>query len=273
MLVRLLCTAMVTLILSPGGLTALAKQQACSKGSERTACTKKTDPQAGEKAAEAVDPNLVGWWSFDESSGTTAADSSQYRRNGTFKGKLSFDENSVQGRIGKAMNFDGGTDSYLEITGYKGITGTGPRTVTAWIKTKHSSGAITLWGLKDFGKMWKFGFIRRHIGITPHGGYYYIKDNMNDGQWHHVAVTVAEADPPSLNENVTVFTDGEVAEIHDIGLLGLWPVDTESGMDVKIGSGFNGALDDVRIYDRALSSEQIRALYEQAEKQAEPAAQ
>jgi hypothetical protein len=273
MLARLLCTAMVILVLGPGGLTALAKQQACSKGSERTAFTKKADPQAGEKAAEAADPNLVGCWTFDESSGTTAADSSKYRRDGTLNGELSFDENSVEGRMGKALSVDGGADRYVEIKGYKGVVGTRPRTVAAWIKTKHSGGAIALWGLKDFGKMWKFGFVRGHIGITPHGGYYYIKDNMNDGQWHHVAVTVAEADPPSLNENVTVFTDGEVAEIHDIGLLGLWPVDTESAMDVKIGSGFNGALDDVRIYDRALSTEQVRALYEEAEKQTEPAAQ
>ncbi len=33
--------------------------------------------------AEAADPDLVGWWKFDEGSGSTAADSSNYSNHGT----------------------------------------------------------------------------------------------------------------------------------------------------------------------------------------------
>ncbi|MHC4216708.1 MAG: hypothetical protein ACYSWP_25465 [Planctomycetota bacterium] len=82
-----------------------------------------------------TDPNLVGWWKFDDTSGTTAVDSSRYKRKGLLKGDLSFKSNSAPGRIGKAIKLDG-EDDYIQISGYKGVTGTGPRTVSAWIKTR-----------------------------------------------------------------------------------------------------------------------------------------
>ena len=53
-----------------------------------------------------------------------------------------------------------------------------------------------------------------------------------------------------------------IAEIHDIGLLDLWPIDTGSDLDVRIGRRFKGLIDDVRIYDRALSEDEIKTLFE-----------
>ncbi|MFC1635325.1 hypothetical protein ACFL5Z_10830, partial [Planctomycetota bacterium] len=58
------------------------------------------------------------------------------------------------------------------------------------------------------------------------------------------------------------YKDGQPAEIHDIGLLDLWPVDTGKDIDVRIGRQFIGILDDVRIYDRALSDDEIKAIYD-----------
>ncbi len=205
-----------------------------------------------------ADRNLVGWWKFDERSGKTAADSSKHGRDGTLKGNLSFDDDSVPGRMGKALKF-GGKD-YVQITGYKGITGTGPRTVAAWIKTKSSRGQIASWGLDEGGKMWIFGFIRDGIGVTPNGGYLYINAEAHDDEWHHVAAVVEKAELPNLHDDVKLFMDGELQEIHDIGLLDLWPVDTGSDLDVRIGMGFRGLIDDVRIYERPLSDEEIKAL-------------
>ena len=40
-----------------------------------------------------TDPNLAGWWKFDEASGKTASDSSKHGRTGTLKEGLSFDKN------------------------------------------------------------------------------------------------------------------------------------------------------------------------------------
>lgn len=215
----------------------------------------------GEAATLDTDPNLVGWWKFDETSGKTAADSSKFARKGTLKGGLSFDKDSVDGRTGKALRL-GGRDDYVEIANYKGVTGTRPRTVSAWIKTTEDRGEITSWGAEDYGKMWIYGYIRGRIGVTPSGGYLYINAATDDDRWHHVAVVVRQAELPNLHDDVIHYLDGTPAEIHDIGLLDLWPVQTGKDLDVRIGRRFKGLLDDVRIYDRALSDEEVNALFQ-----------
>ncbi|MHC4314889.1 MAG: LamG domain-containing protein [Planctomycetota bacterium] len=207
-----------------------------------------------------TESHLVGWWKFDEVSGKTAADSSQYGRKGTLKGDLSFDNASVDGRTGKAIKLNG-EDNIIEITGYKGISGTRPRTVTLWIKTTSSRGDIISWGSEDFGQMFIYRFIRGRLGITPHGGYYYINDPIHDDKWHHMAVVVVESELPNLHDDVRLYKDGTLAEIHDIGLLDLWPIETGKELNVTIGRRFKGLLDDVRIYDRPLSDDEIKAIF------------
>jgi len=220
----------------------------------------KVAPQKDKPITLDTETHLAGWWKFDEASGTIAADSSSYGRKGTLKGDLSFDNASVAGRTGKALKLDG-EDNIIEIIGYKGITGTRPRTVTAWIKTTSSSGDIISWGSEDFGQMWIYRFIRGRLGVTPHGGYYYINDPIHDDKWHHMAVVVVEAELPNLHDDVRLYKDGTLAEIHDIGLLDLWPIETGNDLNVTIGRGFKGLVDDVRIYDRPLSEEEIKAIF------------
>ena len=208
-----------------------------------------------------TDPNLVGWWKFDEVSGKTAADSSRHKRKGELKDGLSFDNASVSGRIGKALKLDGRKD-FIQITGYKGVTGTRPRTVSAWVKTTSSRSEFISWGLDDFGQMFIFRIIRRSgIGITPNGGYLYSGSEVHDDAWHHVAAVVEDVELPNLHDDVRLYQDGELAEIHDIGLLDLWPINTGSDLDVRIGRRFKGLIDDVRIYDRPLSENEVKALF------------
>ena len=208
-----------------------------------------------------TDPHLVGWWKFDETSGKTAADSSKFKRKGTLKGELSFEKTSAEGKIGKALKF-GGKDDMVEIKDYKGITGTKPRTVTAWIKTDKRDGEIVSWGEGDFGKMFYCRHIRGRIGVTPDGGYLYMKEYTNDDKWHHVAVVVVEAELPNLLDDVKLYKDGELAIIDDIGLLDLWPLTTGKELDVRIGRRYIGLLDDVRIYDRPLSEDEVKTIFQ-----------
>ena len=214
--------------------------------------------QAAEDAAPA-EKNLVGWWKLDEVSGTTAADSSKHDRKGSFQDGLTFDKSSVDGRVGKAMKFK--KTGCIGITGYKGVTGTAPRTVAAWIKTTERRGDVIRWGEDDAGKIFRFGFIRGRVGVDPSGGYLYVSEDLSDDKWHHVAVVVVEGDPPNLHDSVKLYVDGKPAAIHRIGLLDLWPLDTGKELDVTIGRGFNGLIDEVRLYDRALSVEEILALF------------
>ena len=124
-----------------------------------------------------------------------------------------------------------------------------------------TAGQIVSWGLDDHGQMWTFGHVRGRVGVTPKGGYLYMKAATHDDAWHHVAVTVEAAAPPNLYDHVKLYRDGEVAEIDDIGLLDLWPIETGNSLDVSIGRGFKGILDDLRLYDRALSEDEIKALF------------
>jgi hypothetical protein len=207
-----------------------------------------------------TDPNLAAWWTFDETSGKTAADASKHGHNAVLKGDSSLDAISSAGRTGRAIHLDG-KQVYLDVPKYKGIGGTHPRTLAAWIKTETASGEIVAWGTNDFGKMWTFGFVRGRVGVTPHGGYLYMNVETHDDQWHHVAVVVRQAEAPNLYNDVTLYLDGEVAVIHDIGLLDLWPINTGNELDVRIGRKFSGLIDDLRIYDRVLSEDEIHALF------------
>ena len=208
-----------------------------------------------------TDPNLAGWWRFDETAGTTAADFGRHKRDGTLKGELSFDKNSSPGKVGGALAF-GGQDARVEVKDYKGIAGTRARTVAAWIKTDSARGEIVSWGAEDFGQMFILGHIRGRIGVTPRGGYLYMNAETNDDKWHHVAVVVQQAELPNLHDDVTLYLDGEPAEIHDIGLLDLWPIQTGRDLDLRIGRGFKGLVDDLRIYDRPLSDEEVKTLFQ-----------
>lgn len=215
---------------------------------------------AGDQPTLDTDPNLAGWWKLDETAGVTAADSSRRQRHGLLKGGLSFDKDSAAGRTGNAIRLDG-KDAFIEIARYKGVTGTRPRTVAAWIKTTATQGEIVSWGTPDFGQMFTLGFIRGRIGITPHGGYYYMNPEVHDGEWRHVAAVVRQAELPNLHDDVALYLDGLAAEVHDIGLLDLWPIQTGADLDVRIGRKFAGLLDDLRIYDRPLTDDEIGILF------------
>ncbi|MHC4435030.1 MAG: LamG domain-containing protein [Planctomycetota bacterium] len=221
---------------------------------------KTTHPATPDKDAPPTldtGPHLMGWWKFDETTGKTASDSSRHKRNGTLDGPT-FDKASADGKVGKALKLD--RDGAVEIKGYKGVTGTAPRTVTAWIKTTETRGDIAVWGERDSGKHFRFTHIRRRIGMTPHGGYYYMKEYVNDDKWHHIAVVVKESELPNLHDDIVLYLDGEVAIIDDIGLLDLMPVETAKKDDVRIGGGYEGLIDEVRIYSRALSIDEIKAI-------------
>ena len=69
---------------------------------------------------------------------------------------------------------------------------------------------------------------------------------------------VEKAPLPNLHDDVKLCQDGALGQIHDIGLLDLFPIETGVTLDVRIGRGFSGLLDDVRLYDRALTMEEVK---------------
>ena len=90
--------------------------------------------------------NLVAWWKFDEASGTTAKDSA-----GGNDGTITNMAAANVGHVGvhhRGLKFDG-TNDWVS-TSYGGISGSGARTVTAWVKTTNTGDWQTI---STYGKI------------------------------------------------------------------------------------------------------------------------
>ena len=210
------------------------------------------------------DPSLIGWWKLDETSGTVAADSSGYGNNADVVGGAKW----VSGYIDGALDLDG-VDDYIEITGYKGILGPNAVTVTAWVKTSSmgtdntgtdSTNAIVGWGPNVGGQRFGFRVNDGRIRTEHHGGNVQGDTVMADGRWHHVAVTVQENSTVSYPD-VILWLDGldDTRPSTDPDAY-----DITADLDVSIGRRpagndrfFMGQIDDVRIYDYALSRAEV----------------
>ena len=204
-------------------------------------------------------------WKLDEASGPTAYDSAG-NNDGTFYGNLVW----TTGQIDGALEFDG-IDDYVEmdVTNYKGFLGTRSRTCAAWIKTT-GTGAIVSWGDSDIsGGWWLFRVEDAgRLRLQTQGGRIVGNTDLRDNNWHHVAAVLADDGSPD-NDEVKLYVDG-VEEIYSE--IDSQPIDTASHSNVTIGASylhdgtvvvpFNGLIDDVRIYDRALSAKEIQQFYQ-----------
>jgi hypothetical protein len=203
------------------------------------------------------DPNLVGWWKFDEGMGVTAVDSSGYDHHGTIRGDAVW----AGGYAFGALDFTG-EDNFVEMTGYEGVTGTNPRTMTAWIRTTQPGNVnILSWGVNTAGQKWRMrvdgtGGLRAEVN----GGHNYGGTNIRDGRWHHVAVTWEDDGTPDALDFL-LYVDGQRDPTLDSADE---PIDTSATGVVRIGESpwhnqpFVGLIDEVRIYDKVLTLEEIQ---------------
>lgn len=222
-------------------------------------------------AAEAG-AGLANQWTFDDGAGThpTAVDSAG-GKTGTLTNMEAGDWvnaglPAVPGGTTHAVDFDG-SNEFVVATGYKGITGTGARTVSAWIKGDKNNAAIISWGQDAGSKKWIFrvqdgngtaGAIR----VEVNGGYQVGNtDVRSTTTWHHVAAVLPPAGTPNVNQ-IRLYVDGV---LEGVSASQGKNINTASSADVRIAVGhsnryFDGTMDEVRIYDHGLSSAEIRAL-------------
>jgi hypothetical protein len=201
-----------------------------------------------------TDPNFVVWWTLDERQGTTAVDWSGHGHHGTVVG----DAQWVEGYQGTALSFK--DNVYVE-SEFQGVTGTHSRTCCAWIKTTTAGTNIMSWGLNSTGQKWRIrtdstGGLRAEIN----GGYHYGITDVADGLWHHVTVVFESDTTPNVTDTL-LYVDGRL-DATDASQD--QSMDTASTGVVRIGESpwhnapFIGTIDDARIYDKALTEQEVQ---------------
>ena len=159
------------------------------------------------------------------------------------------------------MSFDG-VDDEVVITGYKGVLGTTPRTISAWIRTsKH--GVIAYyggtnqnggrWGLRTQGSNGQSGAIR----VEVDNGYVVGSTVVTDNMWHHVCAVLPNGQ--TNVDQVLLYVDGQ---LESYSAQKSQTINTASFNDFKIGNDhvnrhFEGLIDDLRFYSRALTIDEI----------------
>jgi len=208
---------------------------------------------------------LVSWWPFDEGDGTTASDII-----GVKDGNL-VDGPSWTSGIDKALKFDG-IDDYIEVPDDNSLD-LNPSAFTfftfeAWVY--FSKGGVTILD-KNSGESDHDTNYRWIIGLWDHaddtrlgvwnGGSQSYPDpvfantNLSVNTWHHIAVVY-----DAYNLEVEFYVDGKFdgSDLWDLGNPNRGPL--HIGKDY-MGRFFEGAIDELTIYNRALTESEIQAIY------------
>ena len=222
-----------------------------------------------------VDPALAGWWKLDETSGTTAADSSG---NG-LAGALSNGPAWTPGQIGRGLLFDGADDyvnignvselNFERMNAFSGAAWIYPTDVSAESHSIMSKGgSISPYQGWNFDQYCRSNNKATSISlqIMHDAGNNYIEvhapqDSIAVNQWYHVCFTY---DGSSQASGVKLYING-VSQTTTIVMNTLSASIANyfgAGIGMRNGSlqPYQGKIDDVRIYNRALSATEVAAL-------------
>jgi hypothetical protein len=197
---------------------------------------------------------LVGAWAFDESSGTTAIDSSGTGNAGALSGPTRV----TGGRYGGALSFDGAND-WVTVADANSLDVT-RSTISAWVQPA------------ALGTVWRtVGFKEQPGGMVY--ALYANQDTSRPVGQVNVGVEVNAVGPSTLPLNAWTYLastyDGTAVRLYVNGTLvtttavtGSLPASTgpfRIGGNSIWAEWFNGLIDEVRVYSRALSSSEIQA--------------
>ena len=208
----------------------------------------------------------IAYWKLDEPAGaTTFADSSGSGDTGTCSG-TACPVLGVPGVFGMAATFVGG-EEYISIGNPANLNfDTGSFTYSLWVYVPQSI------GLSDI-PLWKGGSSAFYPGFDLECGTSTWVANLDDG-YHHVSVAfgnqilsqwvllTAVVDRSAGLFNA--YRDGVLVSSASLGSLSSVSSSNPLYLGGVNGYGFNGTIDDVRIYNTALSSTDVATLYSSA---------
>jgi hypothetical protein len=195
---------------------------------------------------------LAGFWNLDEGTGTVVADSSGNGNDGVLVGEPVW----VAGQVGTALRFDG-IDDYVEVPHHETLSVNSEVTVALWMNPERYNSAGEGWG----GVMAKGNPRTYSLFTTSDGNLHFSTagvgsvstDTVPLNEWSHVAaMVIAGSHAYYINGQAS---GGGGAGIVLPGLNNTAPV-TFGNID-ETARFFQGMLDDVRVYNRALSEEEV----------------
>ena len=204
-------------------------------------------------AAGTASAELVGWWRFDDGSGTTAMDSSGNGNDGALNG----DAQWVDGQIGGAIQFNGSdsrvvaphiplnSQSFTITMWVNPVLYTNETVVFSQVQTNalNTSMHYRLWG---DGRV-RMGFYSNDLDT--------VAGTVADDNWYHITFWY-----DFENQTRRIYMDGvQTAEDTGAPYLGA-SGDTVIGMWDGTAQWFRGMIDDVQIYDHPLTENEIQAV-------------
>ena len=199
---------------------------------------------------------LVGHWKFNEKSGIIANDSSRYRNTGTLVGAT-----HLPVWADKGIKFDG-VDDYVDCGNNPSLNITGAITISACVKPIIG----TQMNVVNHGVYKTSGY---YVAIGSSGNIRFLDKNLYGGgtldsistipndTWSHVAITYN-------NSSVSIYLNGSIDKVDvKTGKLSTPLSNLLIGIYSSLSSEkFKGSIDEVRIYNRALSASEIKQNYE-----------
>lgn len=206
---------------------------------------------------------LTAYWQFDEGSGSIANDSSGNNNHGSLL-NMNLATSWVAGKIGQALLFDG-NDDYISVPASVSLNIAGGITVALWVRPSVNS--------SSFHNSWNYFIYQRNplkyeIGYYNTGGPRFKPYNESGTNFDFSASTALTANTwyhMAFVRNgsfLGIYIDGALADSRND-----FTGDLRSSTEVRIGgagsnnSAFIGTVDDVRIYNRALTTSEIQQLY------------
>ena len=202
---------------------------------------------------------LVGHWAFDESSGTTATDSSGQGNDGEISG----DTEWVEGYYGGALMLNG-QDGYVNLPIGEVIASIDSISIATWVNFSNEGGPWQR--LFDFGNG-----TSSYIFLCPRTGTAGPMHLATEGNGHH-EINASETLPTGWHHVTVVITSGSMLLYLDgleigNGDAGTVPSDLGITSNNWLGKSqfsadayFYGAIDDFRIYDHVVTEEEIQEI-------------
>lgn len=206
---------------------------------------------------------LVGWWTFDGANlKNNATDSSGLGNHGYLTGFGATSTAVTTGKIGQGLKFDGVND-YVDAGSGASLNLTSNFTISVWIYPIFSGAASNEYVLakrSDVGNGFNIltNLVSPVVQIVDGAGTIIGSDvRMDYRKWQHVVIIV-----DNLGTHFTVYKNGVAS--YPISMTPFANIPTQKLFIGSRNGGvlpFLGSLDDVRIYNRALSASEIKQLY------------